>query len=445
MNQPSANQPPMMGYASLSDFRTLSVARRLRRLMLRQLILIAIGLGLLVVFVGLFLLLMLSPLMAGLGLIACLFVTAVAGGCFRAARRQRATVILSYCEQGIRLHAPLPEFLRAIAYNESPRTARRLLAIVETLEAPASLGSAIASELPELPLRYGELLRVAESSGTVVPTITRLVREDEPIDPEASARGSMTGAYIAITFLAVTTLVALLAVFVMPKLAQISYDFGIPLPWMSGYRSAMGYDATLVVFVALIVLAIVIVMRALSRNVEGIFFRRREHDRPFRAVTDRVLWHLPIVGGGIRDRDWGDICQVLADGLTEYRPLDAMLREAAGTQHLNDVSATRMERWLIGVARGMTASAAARAAGVPSTIWGMIGQTKMSADALAPIFAFLARHYRARDTRRSAWIAAAAVPAVTLVAGAIVAGVGLFLWIPLTRVLDAAMPYRVGL
>lgn len=421
------------------------MSRRIRRLLSRAMSRALAGLGLLLVFVAIFQLVLRGPMTGAIAVIACLLSTAVAAGCLRAARRQRAMIILAYCEQGARLHAPLPDFLRAVAANESPLTAQRLIAIAITLEAPASLGSAIASELPELPLRFGELLRAAESSGTLVATLTRILREDEPENVDGSVHGSMAGAYLAITLLALAFPANLILFFVMPKMAAIFRDFGLKLPWTWSVPFALGPNGYEVLMAGMIFLTIVILILVLTRHAEGIFFRRREYDRPFRHISDRIRWHLPIVGAGIRDRDWADVCQSIADGLEQHRPIEVMLGEAVATQHLNDVTATRVDRWRIEVTRGEPLAKAARDAHVPRVISGLIGESALASDALAPVFSFLARHYRAKSVQRGAWLSAAAMPALTLACGALVVAFALFLWIPMTHLIDAVIPYPMGL
>lgn len=380
-----------------------------------------------------------------MGVFACFLFTAVAAGCLRTARHRRAMLVLSYCEQGARLHAPLPEFLRAVAMNESRSISQRLIAIAETLEATAPLGSAIASELPELPPRVGELLRAAEWNGTLQPKLARLMRDEEPLNADQAARGPMSGAYLAVTMLALALPANLILFFVVPKLTEIYRGFGVRMP--SIWLKAITLDPTtwLAVVLLMIVVALAIIVGTLANNARWIFFRRRTYDRPLKGLVDVVLWYTPLVGSEIRDRDWSDVCQGVADGLEQHRPLDIVLRETAAAGHLNGVTATRIDAWLMGVARGERLSAAARSAFVPRVICGMIGATAVSSDLLSPAFAFLARYYRGRAMQRGMWLSAAAIPAMTLACGAIVAAFALSLWVPLTRLIDLSNPYRMGL
>lgn len=433
----------MIGYASLHDFHMTSTSLRLRKLLVRQIVRAAIGVGLLFLFVGFFAVLQLGPASIAVGTLTCFLSTAIAAGCLRAARRQRAMLVLSYCEQGARLAAPLPDFLRAIAMNETRRTSRRLISIAEMLEAPTSLGSAIESELPELPLRFGEVLRAAESSGTLTPTLARLMRDAVPPTVDRSSRGPMSGAYIAITLPALGLPAFLLLIFVLPKLAQIYRDFGMPMPTLWATVMTLSPTAFYAVSGTFVAVTVLVILTTLANNARWIFFRRHEYDRPLKPLIDRALFHLPIVGSAIRDRDWADVCQTLADGIAMHRPLDVMLREAAAQRHLNSVTATRIDSWLGRIVRGETLSKAARLSLVPGVVCGMIGEAR--GDSLAPAFAFLARHYRGRGAQRGAWLAAAAIPVMTLMCGAIVAVFATSLWLPMTRLIDATNPYPMGL
>ena len=444
MSQTSSHESTI-AYASLRDFETHSFVRQVRRFIVRQIVRLSIGIGLLAGFVGLFLLLNLGPLSGVMGLLACFLFTAVAAGCLRSARHRRAMLVLSYCEQGARLHAPLPDFLRAVAMNESRGMSRRLVAIAETLEATAPLGSAIASELPELPPRAGELLRAAEWRSTLRPTLARLIREEQPVNADEAARGPIGGAYLAIMMLALALPANMILIFVAPKFADIFRDFGVPMPRI--WTQAMSFDPTawLITSLLIIAAAVAVLATTLATNARWIFFRRRVYDRPLQSFFDRLLWHTPLVGSEIRDRDWADVCQGVADGLEHHRPLDIVLRETAAGQHLNGVTATRIDHWLQGVSRGEQLSAAARSAFVPRVICGMIGTTAVASVSLGPAFTFLAGYYRGRASQRGAWVAAAAIPVMTLICGALVAAFALTLWVPLARLIDITNPYKMGL
>lgn len=438
------SEPPMIAYASVGDVSVQTFRRRLLRSMLRGSLASILAIALLVAFVGLFQLFHLGPLTAGMGMITCAIVTTIAAGSIRAARRQRAITILTYCEQGIRLAMPLPEFLSAVAMNESRRMSRRLHAIVRTLLSPASLSDALDGELVELPRRVRELLRTAEVNGTLGPTLRRLLDESPTRSPETDDPAVMPLAYVAVMAAFITIPIVMIAIFVMPKFAEIFRDFGAPAPWTWKFFAVLSEPVMLTVGLVTIAIGFMLLLSVLKRNARWIFFRRAEADRPLKQYSDRLLRLVPFAGRQIGDRDWADVCQVIAEGLDQQRPLDAVLREAT-SPHLNVATIERLDRWGAHLRAGDGLSGAARAAGVPTLVSGLIGNSGIASDTLAPTFAFLARHYRGRVASRGAWLRAAVMPVVTIIAGACVLFVALLIWTPLCALIDATLPYPLRL
>jgi type II secretory pathway component PulF len=230
----------------------------------------------------------------------------------------------------------------------------------------------------------------------------------------------------------------------MPKLAQIYRDFGMRTPPAWNVLNRLNPLLGSALLIATALAATLIILGVLGRNARWIFFRRLEHDRPLRAISDRLLWCTPVFGSQARDRDLADVCQALADGLDHQRPFDTLLREAA-SPHLNEVTLGRLEEWSRLLVQGEPLSQAARGAWMPGLICGLIGNASRSSDSLAPTFAFLARHYHRRSVQRGAWLSAAVMPAVTLMCGAVVTFCALTLWVPLCAIIDATLPYQTRL
>jgi type II secretory pathway component PulF len=126
---------------------------------------------------------------------------------------------------------------------------------------------------------------------------------------------------------------------------------------------------------------------------------------------------------------------VMADSLEAGLPLDAALREAGDLSIAPSVS-RRLNRWAAGAEQGQSPPDAARAAGLPPLITGMI-TTGLAATNMAEVFRFLGRYYANKFSRLAILLGGAAVPATALFFGTIVAFVALSLFTPMIALINS--------
>lgn len=436
------NPPDMLGYAARVDAATMSPRRRALRWLKTWSLAGMAAFWWVVIAAAVPAFLTRNPFAAVASVVFAIVLIVFVGVCLRSLRALRARRVLAYVEQAVRLGVPMPDFLRAAAAAERPPVSRHLVALAGSLAASTRLGDALRSEVPELPLRATGIIRVASDNGTLPAALARLVAEHEPTAEQAFRR-RFPWLYLAVLLLTLPPIVGLLAIFVLPKFAEIMRDFGIPAPAWFGWVGSLhdGQSAAAVGLGTLAAFAILLLM--LVRSFRWVLFRRRDLERPFAFAHDRIAWSLPLVGGVVRDRNYGDVCQAVADGLAAFRPADVAVGEAA-LLNLNEVLVDRVRAWRAALAAGHPLGRAARVAGMPGLIADLAGDAGAPTHA-ADAFAFLARHYRGRADRTREWLVAFTTPALAIVAGLCVGTIAYGLFDAIQRLIWSAMPHNLGM
>jgi type IV pilus assembly protein PilC len=245
--------------------------------------------------------------------------------------------------------------------------------------------------------------------------------------------------YPPLMIIAVSGVIGLIGVFVLPRYQAIFNDFGIKLPWI-----------TLAVFDSARMFAPLVAMLALcsalwigGRTLWETFHPMRIGDTVLRAGIDRLLWFLPVSHGLQRDRGLADVLEFLADAMDAGAPADRALAEAAELR-TNMVLKLRIRRWAQLVASGQDLQSAAREAGMPTIVHGMLAMHGTGEDA-KNVFRFLARYYRSRFSRMSAFLQAATVPAMVMLFGLLVGTVAFSLFMPMISLINSVSAGNRGL
>jgi type IV pilus assembly protein PilC len=349
----------------------------------------------------------------GLGLVAGIgwfvFLPAIAG--MRAeVRRRRAAIILTYLSQATTLNLPLARMIDAARWSESKKTGRRLKHLRDLLEDGVSLEVALPLATPEVSPRTVGLIAAGERLGRLPPALARVVEDHRaPVGGDPS-RDSFARWYPLMMTTVVFSLVGLIMIFVMPKFEQIYADFGLRLP----RATTLLLELSRGVYESVI---IPILLALLFLYVIGSAFREALGGGDRFALLDQVLWRLPIIHGMQRDQGLGDAFHTIADGLRTGRSLPRAIDEAARLR-VNRVLRTRLARWRAGIEEGLPADEAARRAGLPHLVGGMIASGRGGDPAAA--VEFLANYYDGRMSRARELLRAAVVPAFALCFGALV-------------------------
>jgi type II secretory pathway component PulF len=348
----------------------------------------------------------------------------------RAIRHRHGMMVLTYLEQAARLNLPLPRMLAAAQQAEPRRLRERLGRLRQFLEEGYPIGDALDEAVPEIPRRAVAIAGAAERVGQLPQALGRLLAEERA---RAGADGSAMPfyhAYPVMMLVMVVGVLGMILVFIIPKFEQIFRDFGLPLPPVTRFVVEVGRD-----FGPLVLLVgVALLIGYLGRWLWDITHPRRPLELRF---LGRLVWYLPVAHGVARDRGLADACELLADALAAGSPADRALNEAASLR-TNVVLRGRLEEWADLVASGVPLADAARSAGMPALLVGMLATARASDDA-ADVFAFLGRYYRARFSRTATLLEAAVVPAVSIGFGLVVGLICMGLFVPLVRLADQVM------
>ncbi|HEV7299333.1 MAG TPA: type II secretion system F family protein [Tepidisphaeraceae bacterium] len=370
------------------------------------------------------------PMMLVVAPLLALLLLASAAEAVRYVRRQRSMAILSYLDQAVRLNLPLPAMLASAARSERGVTRRRLRDLRAMVEQGHPISNSLRHTTPEMPDRAVALIRAGEATGAVAPALQRLLRENGRAMLPDPLNVAFYRIYPLALALMITLVLTMLMIFVMPKYEQIFLDFKISFPPITLLVLSFSRD---ILFPLTFLLAVVALLVA-GRAAERFFVVRSGFHGVFRGLTDRVTWFIPLAGAAARDRGLADTFATLGDAVRSGRPLPRAVEEA-GRIDVNAVLAAKLSRWRRELEAGASMADAARLAGLPRLVVGLLATAHGSNGALV-VCDFLSRYYGSKYSRSRALIVGAYVPAVTLVLGVCVAAVALAMLVPLTRMAD---------
>jgi type II secretory pathway component PulF len=383
---------------------------------------------------------LLAPVLGPLfGMMAALLLF-VFGRAAITARRRRAMLLLAYAEQAVRLNLPLVQTLRGWSTGEHRAMRAVLRRAADALEDGGSVAEALRTAAPLLPSRAVDLISTAERNGKLAPAIAQVLRDESRRPLRDPTHWPMVKAYAVVIFLAVAGTIWMLTIFVMPKFQQIFKDFHQQLPPVTRWMIVMSQTIAPLASVAGAVLLILACRAAVDELLRRGLPRRKGF---VRMTLDRVRWAIPIVGGLDRDRGLADVLSVIADSLESHRPLHAAVAEAS-QPHLNVVLSERVDQWGEGLEHGLALGEAARRAGLPPIIAGLLGTAHMPTDVVA-VLRFLSRYYGARFSRAVILLREAAVPALALAGGAMVGFVALSIFGPMVSLIESISVRAPGL
>jgi type II secretory pathway component PulF len=375
-----------------------------------------------------------SPETAWFGVSAASVIVIACGSSARTVRRRRGRVILAYVAQAVQMNLPFSTILNAAAKSETKAVARRIDRLRTALEGGSPVGDAVASAVPQVPQRIVDLANTAERNGRLPQVLGGLLDDHYPVGCKYKSVGFYSS-YSLLLLLAISAVITLLTIFIMPRFEQIFMDFKTPLPPVTQNVMVIGQ----VFAPAVCLVAVIVTLFAEGRALRQLFSRAHPRANPLRHPFDYVLWYLPVIGTMVRNRDLADVCGVIAGGVDAGRPVEQAIFEAV-QPHLNAVLRRRINSWAQLVSSGIPLADSASRAGLPSLIGGLTGPA-VRAGNLPSALRFLARHYESSFSRSAALLQAAAVPAIVLTLGAAVMCVALALFEPMVMLIQTATIY----
>ena len=356
----------------------------------------------------------------------------------RTMRRRRGLMALGYVEQAVRLNLPLPRMLEAAERSESPRLRRRLERVRYRLAQGFPIAQALSEGVPEIPTRTVAAVHAAEAVGRLREGLRRVLDDERATAARTIGRVDVYRTYPMLMILAIASMISLISIFVMPKYEQIFKDFGLRLPPITVNTIRIAGELAPIV----LVVSAVVVLAWIGGLIWEAVHPRSLRDALSTGLLDRLRWCLPFWHGMQRDEGLGQVCALMADGLSAGMPAGRTLATATHLR-INTVLRRRVRDWAAYVETGETLAAGAASAGLPRLITSMLS-TGRGADGARGVFQFLARYYRSRFSRAALLVEAAVVPATVLFFAAIVACVALSLFLPMVSMIDSlVLPRRV--
>lgn len=342
-------------------------------------------------------------------------------------RRRRAAAVLGYLEGATRLNLPLAPMVQSAALSESGRLQSRLTDLAGHLEAGKSVALSLADSVPEVPPRTWSLIDAAERIGRLPRVLARLVSIARLAGQRESAQAGMIWGYPVAIIAVMLMVIMFVTILILPKFVEIFEDFGVAMPantlvlfdvgmWIVG-----GGFFWILLGAALLVVAAILMQFPIGRVMFG-----------------PVLWYLPVIGGVERDRGLADACHLLEQSLCVAEPLPDALDEAANLR-TNPVLRRKLRNWAGRVDAGEDIGQAARAAGLPTLLAGMLGSGQAAAN-LPEAVTFLRKYYDERFGRSAALLQAAVTPAVVLILAVVVGWILVGLFYPLVVLIEAVIP-----
>jgi type IV pilus assembly protein PilC len=376
-----------------------------------------------------------APVIGYLGAMAVIGLVPLTLSLVRLIRRRRAAVIISYLEQAVRLNLPLPRMLRAAALSERGTVALRLAQLRSMLEEGYPLWNAVDGAVPEVSDRDVSIIAAAERVGRLASALRRLVREQAQavtIENDRSGDAGFFRTYPLVMLVSIGSAVSLFSIFVLPKYEQILKDFGTKMPGVTQLTLDLVRDIGL----PLAALVVLYVLMTSGRSLEQLIHSGGRTRRPiFRTIRDYVAWATPFWHGLERDKGLADAFDVIADALAVGTPLNRAVAEASALK-VNAVLSRKLHSWWQQeLDAGVSPADAARNAGLPPFVAGMLAQIATTASA-EEVFRFLSRYYRSRFSRTAIALRAAGVPLMVLGFGVVVALVALAIFMPMTTMIQ---------
>ncbi|CAN5465894.1 N/A [soil metagenome] len=347
------------------------------------------------------------------------------------ARRRRALIVLSHVDTTVRMNMPLPTTIRRWGEAETRKVSVLLSRVADHLERGEWVSEAMRRAEVDLPARVFDQLAAAESAGRLSHGIGQVLEEERIRRTSDPGRGRFVRVYSIILLVVIPSICALIAIFVMPRYAQIMKDFRIPMPVVAKWMIAITQSVS-PILVALGVILFVLASQVAVAEITSI--TAHKWTGIFRRVLDRLRWVTPIIGRMDRDRGMADVCQTVAEALDAQRPLDAAVAEAY-QPHLNIVLAARVARWSNELARGLSPGEAAAAAHLPELVSGMLGRVRAVPN-IATTLRFLEQYYRSRFSRLRVLLREAGLPLLALVGGLCVVFVALSIFTPMIALIE---------
>lgn len=322
--------------------------------------------------------------------------------------------------------SPLEEALRTIgSQNEKPHVRDRLASVHSGVVEGQRLSEAMRREPASFPPLYRAMIAAGETSGTL-PLITE--RLAMLLERQSELRGKLISAlaYPIILALVSVLVVALLMIWVVPKVVEQFDDVNQQLPpvtrvviWISEYMASYW-------------LAILTVL-----GVMGLIFWRALKEPNFKYAFDRFLLRLPFFGRLIRDLHAARLSRTLSTMVASRLPIIEGLRLTTDTIH-NAVLRKASQDMVEAIRGGSSLSAALKNTGVFPPMLVYLTASGEAAGQLDEMLARAADYLEREFDNFSATSLSLLEPLIIVILGGVVAVVILAILLPILQLQNLA-------
>jgi general secretion pathway protein F len=374
--------------------------------------------------------------------IAALFAAYAIDRAVRKRRAMQVRTILGYLHHAVRLNLPFDPYLAAAAESERGRVRRGLGNLRDLLAAGDPIHVALARAVPDLPPCSAATLAAAEPVGQFAPALARLVTADRAAPADADTERATYGRFYPLALLLMLSGISIFYItFVVPKVREVLADFKTPVPPLTGWILALSsvFADNIPIGILALFTLIFLIFAPMSYYLHRVFL-------PFwrlpalGSVGEMVRWWVPILRGIERDRGMAITAEFLADATTAGVPLPAAVERTLELP-TNPYFRAKLRRWADLLVAGEAPADAARRAGLPGLLAGLIGpgHSQAAGETLPALFAFLARYYRGRFSRTVLLLRAASEPFLVLFFGMLVFCFSAGVILPIVRILNRMM------
>lgn len=354
-------------------------------------------------------------------------------------RRVQSRQVLMYLEQATRLGFPLPEYLETAARSESWILALRLRNLAQRLKSGALVGTAVANLVPEISYRQACLIAAGENAGRLRATLSRLVTQERQKNSHREEHAIYYRTYGVVVIGGMLGLMMFLMLFVVPKFREIFNDFKTSLPaiteWVLHITDLFVNSYLPYILLVLLGFGALMIIGGLIHRICLPGWPPVSELLPIR----RLSWYVPIWHQLESDAGLADVCETMAEGAGSGMPIDRIFAQAECLQ-LNPVLHHRLQNWREMTLRGVAISAAARQAGLPEMVPGILA-TATGEDGMRRALEFLGHAYRARFSRTWLLIQGIGQPLIVLMLGLVVGTFVLAFFLPLVKLIASVSGY----
>lgn len=196
---------------------------------------------------------------------------------------------------------PLTESLVVLEkQTENDRLKEVIYQIADDIQGGSTFAGSLAKHPGEFSVAYINIVKAGESSGTLDKV---LAKQADTLEKDREFQSKVKGAFIypTIILIAMTGVIAIILIFVIPKLSELYKQLNIKLPLPTVIMITLSNFA--INFWWLIIIAGVL---------GGIFYRRYRKTESGALVVDRIILKIPIMGRLNRDTSLTEFTRTLS-------------------------------------------------------------------------------------------------------------------------------------